>query len=68
MNNPLSTGQTPLHVAVSGGKLMAVQQLVACSGVDVHLCERRRGANCLHLAVLRQKTDCAEFLIRHVSV
>jgi len=60
-------GNTPLHEAVARGQLASVR-LLAQTGVGVHLCERRRGANPLHLAVLHQRSEIAAFLIQHTNI
>lgn len=60
-------GETALHVAVAHRNLSVVRQLVG-AGADAHACERRRGANCLHLAAQHKARDIAMFLIQHTTI
>ena len=64
--NPFLIGETPLHLAVVSGSLECVRHLVE-AGAQVHHCERKRGANPLHLAAMFGRRDIAAFLIDHVS-
>jgi len=60
-------GNTPLHEAVARGQLTSVRHLVS-TGEGVHLCEQKRGANPLHLAVLHGRPSIAAYLIQHTNI
>ena len=65
--NIISSGETPLHLAVISGNLESVRMLLN-AGAQVHLCEQKRGANPLHLAVMHSHHVIARYLLEHVSV
>lgn len=53
-------------MAVVSGSLECVRRLVE-AGAQVHHCERKRGANPLHLAAMFSRRDIAAYLLDHVS-
>lgn len=61
------TGETPLHMAVINGNLDSVRMLID-AGAQVHLCERKRGANPLHLAVMHGQHEIARYLLDRVCI
>lgn len=59
-------GQTPLHIAVSIGCFDSMKLLLQ-SGSFVHLCERKQGANPLHLAVMTGNHKMAKYIIDNAN-
>lgn len=53
-------------MAVVSGSLECVRRLVE-AGAQVHHCERKRGANPLHLAAMFGRRDIAAYLLDNVS-
>ena len=63
----LFVGETALHVAVSHNN-RAVVKIMIEAGAEVHLCERKRGANSLHLAAHYHHLNIATYLINQVRL
>ena len=60
-------GETPLHLAARSGNVKSIKQLLSY-GAQEHACERKRGANSLHLSVMFGRHDTAEYLLCNTGI
>lgn len=61
--SPCPDGDTPFHMAVFGGDLVAVTRMLA--GIDNINMQGDMGTTPLHYAVMKGHTEIARFLILH---
>ena len=61
------SGETPLHIASMVGNVENIRLLLN-NGAEEHACERKRGANALHQAVLFGHLPAVHFLVLNVCI